>query len=308
MKRRDFVKTVALSGMAIAATDLVGDLIAQSTQGKPLESQFKGLADIALGRGEAQRLHLRRHPLHAPDQLQRQRQRRQQRLRGLRRLWRRGGPRGARRRTGWTGRGRRLRRRRRNRRPWRGGIRRARHPQRRLGIREQPDRHRGRNPADHPGRDGSRQGQRHRQGARRRARAGARLHRYWATPSREEPGNAVARRQAGAGPACRRHRRQEQGRGQRQRLGRDRARVEVLRQLRGLVHRAGRLVGQSVVHRHRAQEQRDAVPHLHRRDDDRRLGDRRARADARERRAHRRRSRRVLHCAARSRWASRTSS
>jgi hypothetical protein len=48
MKRRDFVKSVALSGMAIAASDLVGDLIAQSPQGKPLESQFKGLADVAL--------------------------------------------------------------------------------------------------------------------------------------------------------------------------------------------------------------------------------------------------------------------
>ena len=34
--------------MAIAASDLVGDLIAQSPQGKPLESQFKGLADVAL--------------------------------------------------------------------------------------------------------------------------------------------------------------------------------------------------------------------------------------------------------------------
>src|SRR5918995_2605747 len=48
MKRRDFVKTVALSGMAVAASDLVGDLIAQSPQGKPLESQFRGLADVAL--------------------------------------------------------------------------------------------------------------------------------------------------------------------------------------------------------------------------------------------------------------------
>ena len=48
MKRRDFVKTVALSGMAIAASDLVGDLIAQSPQGKPLESTFKGLSDVAL--------------------------------------------------------------------------------------------------------------------------------------------------------------------------------------------------------------------------------------------------------------------
>ena len=47
MKRRDFVKRVALSGMAIAASDLVGDLIAQSPQGKPLESTFKGLCPYA---------------------------------------------------------------------------------------------------------------------------------------------------------------------------------------------------------------------------------------------------------------------
>jgi TldD protein len=48
MKRRDFVKTVAMSGVAVAASDLVGDLIAQSSQGKPLESKFKGLSDLAL--------------------------------------------------------------------------------------------------------------------------------------------------------------------------------------------------------------------------------------------------------------------
>jgi len=48
MKRRDFLKTVASSGLVIAASDLVGDLIAQSPQGKPLESQFKGLSDVAL--------------------------------------------------------------------------------------------------------------------------------------------------------------------------------------------------------------------------------------------------------------------
>jgi TldD protein len=49
MKRRDFVKTVALSGMAVAASDLVGDLLAQSPTGKVLESKFKGLSDVALG-------------------------------------------------------------------------------------------------------------------------------------------------------------------------------------------------------------------------------------------------------------------
>ena len=48
MHRRDFVKTMALSGAAIAASDLVGDLIAQTPQGKVLESRFKGLADVAL--------------------------------------------------------------------------------------------------------------------------------------------------------------------------------------------------------------------------------------------------------------------
>ena len=48
MKRRDFVKTMALSGMAIASSDLVGDILAQSPKGRVLESKFKGLADIAL--------------------------------------------------------------------------------------------------------------------------------------------------------------------------------------------------------------------------------------------------------------------
>ena len=48
MKRRDFVKTMALSGLAAASSDLVGDLLAQSPQGRVLESTFKGLADIAL--------------------------------------------------------------------------------------------------------------------------------------------------------------------------------------------------------------------------------------------------------------------
>src|SRR4029453_10769811 len=48
MKRRDFLKTVASSGLMIAASDLAGDLLAQSPPGKPLESQFKGLADVAL--------------------------------------------------------------------------------------------------------------------------------------------------------------------------------------------------------------------------------------------------------------------
>jgi TldD protein len=52
MKRRDFVKTMALSGMAVAASDLVGDLIAQTPQGRVLQSKFKGLADVALAQAK----------------------------------------------------------------------------------------------------------------------------------------------------------------------------------------------------------------------------------------------------------------
>jgi TldD protein len=48
MKRRDFVKTVAMSGMAVAASDVIADLIAQTPRGRVLESKFKGLSDVAL--------------------------------------------------------------------------------------------------------------------------------------------------------------------------------------------------------------------------------------------------------------------
>jgi TldD protein len=54
MHRRDFVKTVAMSSMAVAASDLIGDLIAQTPQGKVLESKFKGLSDIALMEAKTQ--------------------------------------------------------------------------------------------------------------------------------------------------------------------------------------------------------------------------------------------------------------
>ena len=52
MNRRDFVKTVAISGVALAASDTIADLLAQSPKGKVLESKFKGLADIALAEGK----------------------------------------------------------------------------------------------------------------------------------------------------------------------------------------------------------------------------------------------------------------
>ncbi|HEY0872764.1 MAG TPA: TldD/PmbA family protein [Vicinamibacterales bacterium] len=54
MHRRDFVKTVAMSGVALTASDAIADLLAQSPKGRVLESKFKGLSDVALT--EAKRL------------------------------------------------------------------------------------------------------------------------------------------------------------------------------------------------------------------------------------------------------------
>ncbi len=48
------MKTLGMSGMAVAASDVIGDLIAQTPQGKVLESKFKGLADVALGDAKTQ--------------------------------------------------------------------------------------------------------------------------------------------------------------------------------------------------------------------------------------------------------------
>jgi TldD protein len=47
--RRTFVKQVGAAGILLAASDRIGDLIAQSPQGQVLQSKFKGLADLALG-------------------------------------------------------------------------------------------------------------------------------------------------------------------------------------------------------------------------------------------------------------------
>ena len=54
MKRRDFVKTLSATGVALYASDLVGDLVAQSPKGRVMDSRFKGLSDLALG--DAKRL------------------------------------------------------------------------------------------------------------------------------------------------------------------------------------------------------------------------------------------------------------
>lgn len=52
--RRQFVRTLSASTLALAASDLVADLVAQTPRGRVLESRFKGLADTALA--EAKRL------------------------------------------------------------------------------------------------------------------------------------------------------------------------------------------------------------------------------------------------------------
>src|SRR5918993_3054622 len=52
--RRDFIRTIGATSVALASSDLVASLVAQSPAGQVLESRFKGLSDIALG--EAKRL------------------------------------------------------------------------------------------------------------------------------------------------------------------------------------------------------------------------------------------------------------
>ncbi len=177
MKRRDFVKTMAHVGRWRSPRAIViADLHRSDAAGQGARVEVQGsvghrarrrrsgcgctYADIRFTRSTQQR---------------RQRQRRQPRLRGLRRIRRRRARRRRRRRARrrW-----RLRRRRRGGGGTRrGGLRRARDPQRRLGLREQPDRHRGRDPAHHAHGDRGRQGERDRQAGGRQARAGAGVHR-----------------------------------------------------------------------------------------------------------------------------------
>ena len=298
MKRRDFVKTVAISGMAVAASDLVGDLIAQTPQGKPLESKFKGLADVALRGSEAHRLHLCRHPLHAADQLERERERRQQRLRGLRRVRAAaaaaGAAAGARR---WRRR-RWLRRRGRDLGPGAAGF----------GVRVIHSGVWGFASSPIVTEDEIRRITRIAtevakasaiaKRLRRDARAGARP-----TPSTgprrssEESRRSLSQDDKQALVQKRRRRRGEEQGSRRASTPRSASSTS------GSTSRAPRAPTSSrrsgpyapsftVTAR---KDGRDAIAHLHRRDDDGRLGDRRARPDARERRTHRRRGGRVLH-------------
>ena len=52
--KTDFVKTLSATGVALYASELVGDLIAQSPKARVMESRFKGMSDVALT--EAKRL------------------------------------------------------------------------------------------------------------------------------------------------------------------------------------------------------------------------------------------------------------
>jgi TldD protein len=52
--RRDFLKYTGASALLIASSDVVGELIAQSTAKDPMQSAFKGLSGVSLG--EAKRL------------------------------------------------------------------------------------------------------------------------------------------------------------------------------------------------------------------------------------------------------------
>jgi hypothetical protein len=178
--RRDFLKYTGAASLVIASSDLVGELIAQSPKGNPLTSSFKGLADPRARRSEARRLQLRRHPLHPQRQHSGQRQRLERSI----------GGRGRQRVRRVRGRGAadvaavaadalapaavRVPR-----------LRRPRHSQRRLGLRQQPDRQRGRDQAHHQGRRRGRTGQRRRQESGREARAGTGVHRVLVVAAQE---------------------------------------------------------------------------------------------------------------------------
>jgi TldD protein len=47
--RRDFIKGLGAGAIVLYAGDLIGDLLAQTPPGNPMQSKFKGLADIVLG-------------------------------------------------------------------------------------------------------------------------------------------------------------------------------------------------------------------------------------------------------------------
>ena len=295
MKRRDFVKTVALSGMAVAASDIVGDLIAQTPQGKVLESKFKGLSDIALVEAKTQGC------TYADIRFTRNTNSGVNANGGNREFddfgggfgggGGRGGRGGGRGGGGFGGFG--------------GGGGAGPSGAAGFGVR-----------VIHSGVWGFASSpivtedeiRRITRMATEVAKASAIAKRmdvklapvpayteYLDQPVQERSAHGSAGREAGVRSEDRRHRRQDQGSHQRQCLGAARARVEVLRELRGFLYRAGDLHDHAVVHGHRAQGRTDAIADVQRRGDDRRLGSRRSLEDARKRRAHRGRGGGVLH-------------
>jgi TldD protein len=51
--RRDFLKTAGATGIVLAGSDIIANLLAQTPPGKVLDSKFKGLSDIALKEAKA---------------------------------------------------------------------------------------------------------------------------------------------------------------------------------------------------------------------------------------------------------------
>ena len=203
--------------MAVAASDLIGDLIAQTPQGKVLQSKFKGLADIALAQAKQAGCTYADIRFTRSHEQRRERERREPRF-DLGGFGGGGGSAAA----GAAAVAARRRWRRRTRRadsprPWRGRLRSARHPQRRLGLREQPDRDRGRD-------------QTHHRMATEVAKASAIAKRadvklapvpayteYWATPIKKDPDDGFAGREAGVRAEGHRSRSRRRRRSQRQR-------------------------------------------------------------------------------------------
>src|SRR5215831_18850781 len=52
--RRGFLKTIGASAVVLYASDIIGELLAQTPPGNPMQSKFKGLADIVLGEAKTQ--------------------------------------------------------------------------------------------------------------------------------------------------------------------------------------------------------------------------------------------------------------
>ena len=177
--------------MAIAASDVIADLIAQSPKGRVLESKFKGLVGHRADGSEAAGC------TYADIRFTRNTNSGVNATGGNRDAAERGAAVVAAAAAavavaaaaaadaaaafggGNAGDGRRQ--------PRSGRLRRARDSQRRLGIRQQPDRHRGRDPPHHARGQRSRQGERDREEGRRPARAGAGLHRVLGHADEEGP-------------------------------------------------------------------------------------------------------------------------